>query len=346
MVEQNELQSEEVSFEVDAEYKEEFLEKQLKSTRSFYSYVLKKADEFEVQLGLKIYDFSTDDRDELLKVQYKNKNVWAFQTVLSPLRTYVDFCIGKSLVRHNQNRFSTILPADYNQYTNDQAKENSYITQSENREFQKGLINYQDKLIIELLGLGVRGRTEKGNTLEELINLKVSDINYEEKQIYLTSNDGELRYLEVDDYTLDLIKKTIDRGFYLFGNGLKGKPNEDGVYEKTDKGFIINETEYVFRTPGKKKFGKTDYQLFANRVQRIQGWLQKPYLTVSNLYFSSIISWAKKLKEEKGEPLTREDYIRINEKFRFGGSVSENPKAGEKYVYKTREIVESYLDKE
>lgn len=336
----NEKINEEVSFEVDAEYKEAFLEKQVKSTRSFYFYVLKKADEFEVKIGKRIYNFSIDDRDELLNIQYKNKNTFSFQTMLSPLKTYVDFCISKSLVRHNQNIFSTILTSDYSNYVNAQAVENSYISLSQNRGMQKGLVNEQDKLIIEMLGvLGARGRTEKGNTLEELINFKVEDVKFDEKLIYLINNDGELRYLDVDDYTLDLIKRTINNHFYIFGNGYKGKPNEDGVYEKTEKGFPINETEYVFRTPGRNKFGKTDYQLFANRIQRIQGFLEKPYLTISNLYFSAIIEYAKGLKAEKGK-LEKEDYIRINERFKFGNS-------GEKYAYKTREIVESYLgDKE
>jgi len=322
-------------FEVDIEYKEAFLLKQTKSTRVSYRYVLKRADEFEVKIGKKIYDFDIEDRDELLNVQYKNKNIWAFQAVLSPLKTYVDYCIDKRIVKHNQNRFATISTKSYKDFVNAQAKENSYIPLTDNREYQKGLVNYQDRAIIELLGLGVRGRTEKGNTLEELINFRVDDIQWTEKVIYLTSNDGEIRYLDVDDYTLDVLKKTIDSEYYIFGNGLKGKPNENGIYEKNEKGFQINPTEFVFRVPGKNKSGKADFQLFANRIQRIQGWLKRPYITTSSLYFSAILDEAKKIREEKGT-ITREDYIKINEKFKFG----EN---GEIYFNKTKELVKMYL---
>jgi len=339
----DELQTEEkLVFEVDPEVKEEFLEKQLKSTRSYYRYILQLADDFEVKLGKPIYNFNTEERDELLIVQYKNKNKFAFQTVLSPLKTYVDFCISpKNLVRHNENRFSTILTSNYKEYINIQAKENSYIPLSECREFQSKLVNYQDRAIIELPNLGVRGRTEKGNTLEELVNLKVKDIDWKEKRLYLTKNNGEFRWMNVDDYTLDLLKKVIAQDFYVSNNGLKTKPNDDGVYESTDKGRIINKTEYVFRTPGKNKNGKVDYQFFASRIQRIQKWLGKPYISISNLYFSAIIEYAKKLKEEKGEKdkLTRDDYISINKRFEFG----EN---GEKYLFKTRELINSYLDDE
>ena len=336
----DELQTEEkLVFEVDPEIKEEFLEKQMKSTRSYYRYILQLADDFEVKLGKPIYNFNTEERDELLIVQYKNKNKFAFQTVLSPLKTYVDFCISpKNLVRHNQNRFSTILTSNYKEYINVQAKENSYIPLSECREFQSKLVNYQDRAIIELPNLGVRGRTEKGNTLEELVNLKVKDIKWDKKMLYLTKNNGELRWIEVDDYTLNLIKKVINEDFYIANNGLKTKPNDDGIYEETDRGRVINQSEYVFRTPGKNKYGKVDYQFFASRIQRMQKWLNNPYISTSNLYFSAIIEYAKGEKKKKGE-LTKEDYIKINERFEFG----EN---GEKYLFKTKELIATYLDDE
>lgn len=300
----NNSEKNDVLFQVEPEIKKEFLEKQLKSTRNYYAYVLRLADEFEVKLGKSIYDFNNEERDELLIVQYKNKNTWSLQTVLSPLKTYVDFCVSKNLVRHMENRFAAILPSNYDYYVNDQAKENSYIPLSECRQLQLLLKNKQDRLILELFSLGVRGRTEKGNTLEEMVNLKVKDVKWNEKVLVLTRNDGEIRYIEVDNYTLDLIRQTIDSTFYVANNGFKKRPNENGIYEKTTRGQIINPTDYVFRVPGKNKYGKTDYQLFASRIQRIQKWLEKPYLTISNLYFSSIIDYAKKLKEEKGE-LTR-----------------------------------------
>jgi len=329
------LEENEVEFEVDADYKLEFLDTLKNSTRKFYSYILKLADEYEKEIEKPIYNFSISDRDEMLIVKYKNKNTFSFQSTLSPLKNYIDFCISKNLVKHFENRFSAVLPNDYRNYINIQAMENSYISKTKVRELENLLVNEQDKLIIELLSWGVRGRTEKGNTLEELINLKVSDIKYEEKLIYLTNNDGEIRYLDVDDFTLDLIKRTINKGFYLFNNGLKGKKNSEGIYEKTDKGFQINETEYVFRIPGKNKYGQIDHQLIANRIQRIQKYTQTPYLNISSLYFSSMIDEAKKIKAKNGI-LTKEDYIAINQKFAYG----EN---GEIYLHKIKSIMSPYI---
>ena len=61
-----------------------------------------------------------------------------------------------------------------------------------------------------------------------------------------------------------------------------------------------------------------------------------PYLTISNLYFSALISYAKELKLEKGE-LNKNDYASINEKFQFGNKP-------DKYIYKTKELVDMYID--
>jgi hypothetical protein len=322
-------------FEVDNDIKQEFLETQIKSTRKFYEYVLKRVDEFEKELSKKVYDFNYEDRDEILLVQFKNGSIWAVQVNLAPIKKYVDFCIMKNMVKHNENRFAIIL--DYEKYVNTQAVENAYISKDTNRELQEMLINNQDKLFIDLVGVyGIRGRTEKGNTLEEIINLRVKeDVNWDSKILTLISNNNKIRHVEVDDYTLNLIKETINDTYYTCNNGFKKKKNEHGYYDKTERGFIINKTEYVFRVPGKNKFSKTNTTYFSNKISRIQKWLEKPYLNVGNLYFSAMIDYAKNLKEEKGE-LTKEDYVYINERFNYGSD-------GEKYAYKTEEMVNKYI---
>jgi len=332
----NENLEEDNLFQVDTEFKEEFLGTLKKGTRKFYSYVLKRADLYEKQIGVSVFDFNMEERDDLLTVQFKNKSQWAFQTVRSPLKNYVDYCMFKNFTTRNENIFELILPSSYNKYVNPQAVENSYIPKPRVRELEELLINEQDKLFIELLSWGARGRTEKGNTLEELINLKVSDVDFERNTIKLSKNNiTKKRVLYVDDFTTDLVKKTINKRFYVFNNGLKSKKNDEGIYEKTEKGFQINETDYVFRVPGKNKYGQIDHQLIANRIQRIQKWTNTPYLNISSLYFSSMIDEAKKRKAKKGE-LTRQDYVDINEAFSYG----EN---GDIYLNKVKEMMSFYI---
>jgi integrase len=321
-------------FEVDKLVKDEFLEKQRHSTRGFYSYILKKIDEWEVKIGKKVYDFNIEDRDEFLLVQFKNGSFWAFQTNLAVIKQYIDFCISqKHIVKHYENRFAMILSKDYEKYV----KAVQYISKLENRELQKKLINKQDKLILEFIGIyGMRGRTEDGNTLEELVNLRIKDIDRDNKIIKVLNNDGEDRKIQnVDEYTFDLIEATLKDTFYIFNNGLKKKPNDKGIYEKTERGLQINPTIYVFRTPGKKKIGKTTPNYLSNKIPRLKKWLKKPYLTVTNLYFSAMIEYAKNLKEKNGE-LTEEDYSDINEIFNFGSD-------GNKYAHKTKKMVNMYI---
>lgn len=323
-----------IVFQVDNELKHEFLDKQKKTTKGFYTYILKRADEYEAEIGKKIYDFNIEERDDFLIVKFKNGSKNVFQSTLSPLKKYLNFCIAKNIVKHNENRFTTILVKDYDNYINIQARGNIYISKSEVRELQKQLINPQDRLILELLTWGIRGRTEIGNTHEELINLKVNDIDYQNKAITLTNNDGEIRLVYIDDYTLDLIKQVIAQQDYVCSNGKISAKSKS----RSSRILPVNKTQYVFRTPGKNRFGRVDHQLFDRKVQLMRKWLEKPYLSIGNLYDSAMIDEAKRIKEEKGE-LTRDDYIRINEKFQYGDTKERQTL----YWVKTSELVNPYI---
>lgn len=320
-----------ISFQVDNELKQEFLNRQTKDTKEFYFYILQKADEFEQEIEKKIYDFNIEERNELLLTKYKNKSKGVFQSNLSPLRTYIDYCISKHVVKSNENRFATILTKDYINYINIQAMQNRYISKEEARELQQKIENAQDRLIIELLTWGIRGRTEEGNTHEELINLRVRDVDFINKIITAINNDGDIRDVYVDQYTIDLIKEAIYQDEYVCNNGIIKK-------DRKQKTIPINQTEYVFRTPGKNKEGKVDQQLLTRRIQSFQKWLEKPYLTIGNLWFSSLIDFAKKLKEEKGG-LSRNDFIRINEVFNYGSTKEQQIL----YWGKTADLVKPYI---
>jgi site-specific recombinase XerD len=319
-----------IEFKVDRELKQEFLDKQKAGTRETYGYALKRADEMEQELGKKIYDFNFEERDELILTKFKNKSKWVVQSTLSPLKRYIDFCISKNVVRHFENRFSMILTKDYDKYVNVQAQTNIFISKEENRELQKKLVNAQDKLILELIGVyGIRGRTEVGNTHEELINLMTTDVDYQKHILTVVNNDNKPkpRYVQVDEYTLDLIKEAIGQETYMCKNGVG-----------TTRDMIINNSIYVFRTPGRNKYDKVDQQLFTRRMQSFQKWLEKPYLTISSLWLSSLIIAAKKIKEENGE-ITREDYKKLNGIFNYG----QNEEQQTLYWVKTRDLIEPYL---
>lgn len=319
-----------IVFEVDNEVKQDFLDRQTKGTKKSYCYVLEKVDEFEKEIGKNIYDINIEERDEFLLTKFKNKTRRAVRSTLSALKGYVNFCRTKHLVRTNENRFDAIL--DYDNYINVQAQENMYISKVKNRELQQKLTNSTDRLILELPSWGIRGRTQKGNTHEELINLRVKDIDSINKALTIINNDGEIKVVYVDDYTIDLIKEVIFQEEYICSNGKIIKKNGQ------QRTVPINQTEYVFRTPGKNKFGKVDQQFFTRRIQQMQKWLEEPYLTIGSLYFSAMIDYAKQLKEEKGE-LTRDDYVRVNERFQYGDTQEQQIL----YWGKTAELVNPYI---
>jgi hypothetical protein len=105
----------------------------------------------------------------------------------------------------------------------------------------------------------------------------------------------------------------------------------------SQKSLPINPGEYIFRVPGSNKYSKFTASLFVNRITHMQKWLNKPYLTISNLFFSGMIEYAKELKKKKGDKLEKKDYEFINKHFRYGDG---------QYWHKTKTMIEYYLTKE
>lgn len=169
----------------------------------------------------------------------------------------------------------------------------------------------------------IRGRTEKNNTNEELTNLRVIDAEEAQKtkSLRVWNNDGDYRYISLDEKTLYLLKKTIEAKEYIINNGKnynRKRPDKELKMGIGEKAFPFSDTGYVFRVSGGAKQGKVKPTFFNARINTIKDWVGNPYLTPTNLYFSGMIEYAKQLKEEKGSELDKMDYIKISRKFEYG----------------------------
>jgi hypothetical protein len=198
-----------------------------------------------------------------------------------------------------------------------------YLSNDEIKEAISKLANNCDKLMIKLIYQSVRGRTEKDNTNEELINLRVKDAeqSYETNKLRVWNNDADYRYIDIDDETVDLLKITISDDFYIINNGsIYSSKRPDKVLGKGigDKCFTLNNTGYVFRTGGKNKEGKVKTNFFNARIRSVKDWAGNPFITITNLYFSGMIDYAIKLRDEKGQELDNKDYMKIIDKFNYG----------------------------
>jgi hypothetical protein len=305
-----------IQFKVDNEIKQEYLN--LKPTKTARSdmFVLRDFDGYEEKVGKSVYNLTIPELNEMF-ASLRNSSKRGASKNKSILVNYIDFCVTKKIVPHMENRAKYI---DIENFVARQALLNKFVTREQMKNYQNRLYNAQDQLLIWLLYIGVRGRTVKEGTLEEVINLTIDDVFPFENRLILRQNDGKNRVLEnVDDFIFDLIQETFEQEFYTENNG--EMTNNPRIPEPR-RSKINNTGEFarhVFRTPGKDKYEKFNLSLLNSRMRRIQKYVGNNYLTYSSLYFSGMLQMAKDIFIEKGE-LDKEDYIDICDRFNYGGN--------------------------
>lgn len=321
-------------FKVDENIKLEYLKTKPTRTAKSDSFVLRSADKYEELINKPIYNMTFSELKEMLVMQFRNTSEKTISKNISVLKKYIDFCINKNLVIHKENRLATFAAQDAKEFVHKQALLNKYITREKLREYQNILFNEQDKLLLEIPFIGGRGRTIDEGTLEEIINLRISGVNENNKTITLSQNNGKHRLIKVELSTIELIKDTYKQEIYIENNGqMTNNPRLSKPRE-----IKINHVEdYVFRTPGKNKFEKFTPNLLNSRMRRLQKWLDNPYLTYTSLYMSGMIQLAMDIYKEKGE-LSKEDIIIICDRYNYGG---DNP---EKYWFNVKALFEQYRE--
>jgi len=306
-------------FEVDPELKHDYLNEKVTATGESDSFILRSVDEYEVVKGKSIYNMHRDELNGMIAMQFNNPSVGAVTKNVSIIRTYIDFCINKNVVTHRENRLATFTVEDAKNLVNQQVLLKKFITREQLKEYQRILYNEQDKLILELPYVGGRGRTCDGCTSEEIINLRMSDVDEENKMITLTQNDSKTRELEVETSTIELIKDAYNQKIYVENNG----EMSNNLRLSKPREITINRVEdYVLCVPSLKKFQKFTSNLITSRMSRMQKYLDNPYLTVSAIYMSGMVQLAIDVYKEKGE-VEKDDYIDICFRFNYGGDIPE-----------------------
>lgn len=318
-------------FNVDNDIKQEYLNERPIETAEAEVFVLRVVDEYEILKNKPIYVLTYGELYEMFLMQFKNSSKESVKKNKSILVNYIDFCIGKNIVIHQENRLRFL---DVSELVSPHVLLNRYITKKKVREYQNVLYNEQDKLLLGLLHTGIKGRPTEDGTLEEIINLTIDDVEEETNMLTLTQNNGECRRLKVDSSLIELIKDTYNQKIYIENNG----EETNNLRLSKPREFQINQVEnYVFRIPGKNKFEKFNVPLLNSRMQKIQTWVGDPYLTYTNLFKSGMIEMAMDRYKEKGK-IDKKDFIDICERYNYG---SGDP---EKYWHVVKGWFEQYKE--
>jgi integrase len=180
-------------------------------------------------------------------------------------------------------------------------------------------VNKQDAVLFVLCYEGVRG-----DNLEEISNLKVSDCDFENNTLLLRGSVKEkdvngniiketpyTRLIEnINERSMKIIKEATEETIYYKKNGMVDTACTAPCYK-------IYPTEYVLRYTGDRKnkiSEKLDSQNITKRIGKIAKLYDRPALQATTIFKSGLINHIKKTQEEKGG-LTTTDYKKANEKF-------------------------------
>ena len=174
---------------------------------NFYNYINKKKTK-------KIdFDFLQEYIENLSQKKYSTKSI---QRHISSLKSYFKFLYNKNYIKVN--------PAELLCLPKNEMKLPNYLTIIDLEKIYELDLSLRDKLIVELLySTGIR--------LSELVNIKISDINFYDKTIKVLGKGNKERYVLFGSVCSKLLKEYInnDNRVYLLLNKNGNKLSERGV---------------------------------------------------------------------------------------------------------------------
>lgn len=278
----------------------------------------------EDELGRDLYTFNLVEIKRLLHLLQPLKVSAATQNG-AMIRSYISWSIVEGY------RDNAINPLDGIPNPNAWYKE--FVDQSKETIFHadrikyvvKNAVNYQDAVIVQLIFEGVMGES-----CEELLNLTVHDIDFDNNYLHLRDKNGETRDIWVTDECMRLIRGALDTNQkYVKRNGQFSPNTRNTENELVDNNFLLKKARA--RT---KDEGRGDIHLVLRRLKMLSEVFDIDYFTATNIRNSGMLYWGKlrldeKRKTDPDADLDRDDYDVICERFGIskinnGGNVERN----------------------
>ena len=193
------------------------------STSMFAQYItiFKKSKDIEEYFKKDLYDFSEDQVLRLLKT-FRSKTYNSVTNKYSLIKTYMEIAKGNNKGLVTVPTGMLLTASKIQETICNFAQEIRYCTRTELEEAVEKLTNPADKVIFLLLFEGVAG-----NRYSDLLNLKVEDVNLEERYLITPSN----KRVEFSSYTAKVLKESFEEDtYYKFGNGADYKLDMSSPY--------------------------------------------------------------------------------------------------------------------
>lgn len=289
-------------------------------------------NEWENRFEKSLTDFTLQEVKTMLR-GFRFTSEASYYTVLSILTKYTDFACSRLSKPICQIRL--IDAGDAEDIINNMAVENKYITRDELFEVFRSNQGIHDrykgeegddsvgKLLMCLLFEGIRGRD-----YQDIIKLKIQDIDFENKRIYISSLDS---YVEIQDSrSWSLIERVSTEKYLLHFK-------KDGIAEKVsilDGGDLLFKRLVASKGKPPKPENMSDYYSIKEfsshaikmRARAVLDELNLPYLTGTSVYVSGVAERADKWLRDEGKDMNYGQvrrYLNISkEKIGVSGLVS------------------------
>lgn len=186
------------------------------------------------------------------------------------------------------------------------------FSDTEINEITDQLVNYQDKLTIQLAFEGIMGEE-----LYEMRTLKMSSI-VNENTLSIMEQGEEPRLIKVSDKLIELMEKANDENVYLYKNGFAEGKNREGKLVRN---------EYILRKPlrgdQQNSPDPINTSVLYYRLRSVGNFTDNPQLSFNNLKKSGLIKKAVELYKEHGK-LESEEFSQLGEWYNVSSQLASN----------------------
>lgn len=277
------------------ELKEQFLNTINEKTRQSYRRIFTITFKHELMLNKDINQFSLKEIEKVLW-SFKSRTRNTIESYGRIISSYLNWCVKIGLI--SKNVMEDMKPDDFEKFIHD---EPSYISEEQLRKIEDMCNNYQDAVILRLLFIGVGGKR-----LSEIRNLKISDVDFENKRLRLIDALKEdekgaplkytERFIDVDERTLSLIKGASNQRIYLKRNGEITPTEHNNIRPFTD----LVQNDYVIRpsiTKTDNYYAPVDKFVIYRRLNMIKDTLGLDRFNAKFIQQSGMLYFANKIVE-------------------------------------------------
>lgn len=233
----------------------------------------------EVTFKKDVAEFNNDEVVDLLK-SYNSKSPMRLKTLVYYLRHYYQWCYDKGIVTNIINPYDerttdiiikNIIPED--------VYKDKYFTKKQVKDWVENKLSDNINRFI-LIGYFY------GLSDEELINLKISDLNEEEKTVSLITG----KVIKVDDFFIKYMKLAANTTHY-------NVPSNSTNYKLT----IYNISDYIIRTTGGDvELNPVCFHFLRNRMAVIKEQIGNKLISKTSLYKNGLIEYIKEQYQKRG----------------------------------------------